>query len=397
MTSRVPVTAVLIVLSVFAGLTGVRLAYTLAYLMLLILVVSLIWVWWLARKVRVTRVSPRGSYTVGEIFEEQFTVTNGAAIPLPFCEVNDHSQVRSYHPDRVCALGPRDTVSWRARGTFDRRGIHHFGPLTARMGDPFGLFERTVAVSSATDVLVYPQIHHIDDSVVDWAGGGFESSRHGRPRDLAPDVSGIRDYVAGDAFNRIHWASSARTSKLMSRVFDTSQSSDQLILLDLERGSHVGTAPESTLEYAVSLCASLVHAGLRRGRAVGLIANDREGTAIGAGRGDSQRLRILEFLALAHADGYIPLAELIGKHGRTWKGRGGLTVITASRDPQWVSSLIDVGVRGQRHLAVVLDPTTFGAAGSPLKLSAASRLAVNWWVVHRGDRFDRSPARAVGS
>jgi uncharacterized protein (DUF58 family) len=287
-------------------------------------------------------------------------------------------------------------VSWRARGRFDRRGVHRFGPLTARVGDPFGLFERTVSISSFSDVIVFPRIYHLDESVVAWAGGAFESTAHGSPRDLAPDVAGIREYTSGDGFSRIHWPSSARTGRLMSRVYDTNQSSDQLILLDLQRGIHAGVAPESSLEYAVSICASLVHAAVKRGRAVGLVSNDRTGTSIGAGRGDIQRIRILEFLALAQADGQLPLAELINKHGRVWRGRGGLTVITASRDMSWVESLIDIGVRGQRHLAVVVDPTTFGATGSALKLSASSRLAVNWWVVHRGDSLDSSPARAVG-
>ena len=60
MTSRAPVSAVLIVLGVFAGLTGVRLAYTLAYLMLLIMVASFFWSRSLSKRLRVERESPQG-------------------------------------------------------------------------------------------------------------------------------------------------------------------------------------------------------------------------------------------------------------------------------------------------------------------------------------------------
>ena len=43
MSSRAPLLAVLVVLSFFAGITGVQLAYTLSYVLLLLLVVA--WVW----------------------------------------------------------------------------------------------------------------------------------------------------------------------------------------------------------------------------------------------------------------------------------------------------------------------------------------------------------------
>jgi uncharacterized protein (DUF58 family) len=394
MTSRAPVSAVLIVLGVFAGLTGVRLAYTLAYLMLLIMVASFFWSRSLSKRLRVERESPQGSFSVGDQFEERFVVRNKSHLPMPYCEVIDRSELRSYRPDRVCGLGPGDAVAWRARGTFERRGRHRFGPLLARVGDPFGLFPRNIRMAAAADVIVYPTIHHLDDQVASWAGGSFDATSSGRPHDRPPDASGVRLYESGDPLNRVHWLSSARTGNLMSRTYDTLQSSDQLIVLDLEYGIHAGVAPESSLEYAVSICASLVHASIRSGKAVGLVTSDRSGTAIGAGRGETQRLRLMEYLALAEADGSTPLAHLIEQHGRAWKGRGGITVITASRETSWVESLVDVGSRGQRHLAVVVDPTSFGAPGTPVRIPTSWRLAANWWVVRRGDALSTSAARA---
>ena len=395
MSTRAPVSAVLIILAVFAGLTGVHLAYTLAYLMLMTLVASYLWSRMLARKLKVERKSPAGSYTVGDQFEELFTVRNLSHLPLPYCEVNDYTRLTSYRPDRVCALRGGDAIAWRARGTFERRGKHRFGPMVARLGDPFGLFPRTVNVQPAAEVVVFPAIHHLDETLITWAGGTFDTTSSGTPQDRAPDVSTIRPYVDGDPLSRVHWASSARTGQLMSRVYDTRQSSDQLLVLDLQRGIHAGTAPESSLEYAISICASMAHAGVRSGKAVGLITNDAAGTLIGPGRGEAHRMRIMEYLALAQDDGHIGLADVVSRHGKTWQGRGGLTVITASSDMSWIEALIDVGVRGQRHLAVVVDPTSFGAPGTPMRVSSAWRLAANWWVVRRGDALSGSTIRVA--
>jgi uncharacterized protein (DUF58 family) len=389
MTARAPLLACVAVLAFFAGITGVRLAYSLAYALVFLLVVSFAWSRVIARRVRVSRESPEGSYMVGEPFVERFTVSNGSALPIPYCEVHDGTRLPGYVPGRAFSLNGGGGVSWSARGKFTRRGLYGFGPLEARIGDPFGLFQRTVRLAPRTQVLVLPRIHNLGELAPLTAGvTGGGDGRSGRPIDLPPDVSTVREYDPHDGMNRIHWASTARTGRLMSRVYDTRQSTDLLVLLDLEAGHHAGEAPESSLEYAVSLAASIAHAGIRRGQAVGLVTNDSEQTAIGAGRGEAQRLRIMHFLAVATDDGTTPLHDVIRRHGEMWRGRGGIVVVTSSRDRSWVEALIEVGVRGTRHLAVLVEPTSFGATGPAMRVAAAWRLAIDWWLVRRGDDLD---------
>jgi uncharacterized protein (DUF58 family) len=385
MTARVPLIACIAVLAFFAGITGVRLAYTLAYVLVLLLVVAFFWSRSLARRIRVTRESPKGTYMMGEAFEETFTVRNTSGLRLPYCEVRDRSELAGYAPGRAFSLAAGGTVSWTARGQFAWRGRHRFGPLEARLGDPFGLFPRRIRVAPASEVIVYPAIHPLQAMTPQWIGSGPGDVRRGRPVDVAPEVSSIREYAHTDGLSRIHWTSSARTGRLMSRVFDTGQSADLLVVLDLQRGVHAGSGQESSLEYAVSIAASVCHGAIRRGQAVGLVTNDRAGSAFGAGRGDTQRLRILDYLALADDDGSLALADVIRRYGEGWRGRGGMVVITPNRDQAWVEALVDTSVRGQRHLCVFVEPTSFGASGSALRVPAAWRLALDWWVVRRGD------------
>lgn len=386
MSARAPLLAVIVVLSFFAGLTGVHLAYTLAYALLLLLIVAAVWTWWLARRLEVSRRPPEGAHMVGEGFSERFTVRNRSVLTLPYCEVHDLTRLPGYAPGRACSLNPGGSVTWTARGVFSRRGKVAFGPLDVRLGDPFGLFPRTLRVKEGGSVLVYPAIHPVEAVLGPlWMGGSLGELQHGRVLDLPPEVSSIREYAPEDGLNRIHWASTARAGRLMSRQYEARQSVDLLVILDLSAGIHVGEAPESSLEYAVSLAASICHTALARGQAVGLISNDRAGTAIGPGRGEGQRIRLLEFLAIAQDNGRQPVASAITRHGRGWQGRGGLIVVTSDRDPSWVEALVEVGARGRRHLAVFVDPTSFGAPGPPMRIAAAWRLALDWWVVRRGD------------
>jgi len=386
MSSRAPLLAVLVVLSFFAGLTGVRLAYTLAYALVLLLAVAWAWSMILARRVEVRRQPPEGAHMVGEAFTERFTIRNRSILTLPYCEVHDRTRLAGYSPGRACALNPGGSVAWTARGIFTQRGKLSFGPLEVRLGDPFGLFPKTVRLRETGAVLVYPAIHPVDSVLGPvWMGGSFGEVRHGRGLDVPPDISSVRDHAPDDGLSRIHWPSTARAGRLISRLYESRQSSDVMVMLDLARDTHFGEAPESTLEYAVSLAASICHAALARGQAVGLVTNDRMATAIGPGRGEAQRLRILEFLALAQNSGRRPIAAAIAQHGRSWQGRGGLIVVTSDRDPAWVEALVEVGVRGERHLAVLVEPTSFGASGPPMRVGAAWRLALDWWIVRRGD------------
>lgn len=386
MSPRAPLLAAIAVLAFSAGVSGVRLAYTLAYVLVAMLALAFVWSLISARRLAVERTSPEGTHMVGEPFTERFAVANRSALPVAYCELHDRTRLPGYVPGRAFSLPSGGMVTWTTRGVFGRRGEYSFGPLEARLGDPFGLFPRTLRVAPRTTVLVYPAVHPVGElsPLVSGFGGGGDG-RHGRPVDLPPDVSTVREYDSADGMSRIHWASTARTGRLMSRVYDTRQSTDLLVVLDLERGHSAGEAPESSLEYAVSIAASIAHAGLRRGAAVGLVANDAGQTAIGAGRGDAQQLRLLQYLARAEDNGELPLADVVRRHGRAWRGRGGVVVITSNRAADWVEALLDVGVRGQRHLAVVVEPSSFGAPGPGLRVLAAWRLAIDWWVVRRGD------------
>src|SRR5207245_10764089 len=144
---------------------------------------------------------------------------------------------------------------------------------------------------------------------------------------------------------------------------ETRECGDAWIVLDLDRTVHAGEAPESTLEYGVSLAASIADAGLRRGAAIGLLANDHALSLLDAARGDQQRKKLLEFFTLAAADGDLPLATMLAAHGHRCRRGGGLVVVTASSDRQSVEAVLDVGVRGQRSLVVYLDPQAFHEIG----------------------------------
>ena len=146
---RLPLVTALALLFFFAYITGIRLAYSLLYALVLIFVVAYFWSRLAADNLSIVRSSPEGQYQVGDNFEEQFTIENRSWIPIPLIELTDFSNLPGYDPGRVFSLKGRRTRRWTSRGRFKQRGLFTFGPVELRYGDPFGLFTRSLRVAGS--------------------------------------------------------------------------------------------------------------------------------------------------------------------------------------------------------------------------------------------------------
>jgi len=379
---------VLVVAGFFAFIDGSSLGFALVYTGALLGLVALLWSWWSSRSVSLSRRPLAGSHTAGELFCERFTVSNRSALPISPVEVRDRSRITGYDPSRTVAVGPRQELAWDTSERL-RRGRHRLGPTEVRLGDPFGLFPRRLQFPAQASVLVYPALHPIPDLGVSWSGNGVETGRGRGPRDLPPSASGIREHVPADGMNRIHWVSTARTGRLMSRTFESEDASDLLVVLDLRHRSSLGEGPESSLESAVSAAASIAHAALRQGQAVSLLASDRRLSRVPAGRGQAHERRLMEFLALAVADGQLSLEAALRMKLPAWRSPGQLVVVTSDYQGRWVEAVATCSEPGNRAVGVFVDAGSYQVRAQPTPVPAQWRLVLDLWVIRRGD----DPAR----
>jgi len=203
---------------------------------------------------------------------------------------------------------------------------------------------------------------------------------------VTTNVAGVRDYAPGDSFNRIHWRSTARTGRLVVKEFELDPTADIWILLDLDEAVHtelpwmlpeqdLGPAvlrrggselrlPPSTLEYAVTVAASLTRHFLMQDRAVGFIAHGAHRELIQADRGERQLTKVLETLAVVNADGAVPFAQVLSAEGEHLARHTTVLAITPSTDVGWVAALRGIRRRGVSGSAILLAAQTFGSAPS---------------------------------
>jgi uncharacterized protein (DUF58 family) len=384
--SKVALGLALALLLFFTYLTAVRPAYALAYALCLLFVVAWAWPRLAFRGIVFSRRLDPGTPTVGESFEEAFQVRKVGWVPVPWLEVRDLGRIPEYQPGRVVSVGG-EPVKWKARGVYRRRGWMTFGPTSLRVQEPFGLFSREQKLGPKTTVLVYPRVRPIPDLLTSSAQQVGSSPSMGAWADYPPETGGVRDYTPGDSFGRIHWPLSVHHGRLMSKTFEQPLTTDIWILLDLDRNVHFGEGEESTVEYAVSLAASMASQVHGRGRQVGLIANDARGTFLEPHRAVRQDRLILDYLATAQADGRASLVQALAWERMRRLPRRAIAVITPSADPDWVR-LLQV-VRGRRTTLIVfyLDAASFG--GPDVNPSFDLGQDVDLYVVRRGDDFAR--------
>ena len=376
----------LLVLFALAYLTAIRPAFALAYALGLLFLLSFAWPRLAVRRLKLTRVLQPGTPTVGEAFEETFTLSRGGWIPAPWVEVRDLSNVRGYQPGRIVSAG-RGTTSWTARGIYRKRGWMSLGATLLTTREPFGIFSAETRVDARNQVLVYPRVQQVPDLLTPAAQHAGDSPRLASWADYPPETGGVRDYAPGDAYGRIHWPLTMKHGSLMSKTFEQPLTADIWIVLDLDRSVHHGDGEESTVEYAVSLAASIAMQILSRGRKVGLIANDARGTLLEPHRAVRQERLILDYLALAEADGNSSLATALSWDRVRRLPRRAVAVITPSTDPGWVPALQAVRTRSSAMLAFSIDAATFGAPDQNLSFDLGSD--VDLYIVRRGDDFSR--------
>jgi uncharacterized protein (DUF58 family) len=151
-----------------------------------------------------------------------------------------------------------------------RRGRWPIGPITATVGDPFGLFTRSQTLGRAVDVAVWPRVVDLDVPP-----GGLSSdpdtAARGARTPSADDAS-LRVYRPGDDLRRVHWASSAKRGTLLVRNDERSGKRPVTVLLDLP-------VDDAGVEWSISLAASIALAMLRSGHPVRFLPTGDPGAA----------------------------------------------------------------------------------------------------------------------
>src|SRR2546421_8420429 len=349
----------IIVLAFLAVSSGWRELYLLTYVLITMFILSWLWTRYSLRKMAFRRTAGVGRVQVGETFDERLMLDNISVMPKLWVQIADGSTLPGHRAGYVASMGGRKRATWRARTVCKQRGRFLLGPVTATSGDPFGLFHRRITLTQPKDLLVLPHVLPINDFVLFTGGlpGRGRSSR--RAMHSTTNASNIRDYTVGDAMNRIHWRSTAHYNTLMVKEFDLDPAMDGWIFLDLNESVQAGEGEDSTVEYGVTIAATIATYLLRQDLSLGIIVNGAHREFLSLDRGERQIERVLEMLAVVQPGLGPDLKEALSLDAFHFGRNTVAIVITPSNSRDWHDSLRHLQRRGVQVAVVGLDAASF--------------------------------------
>jgi len=273
--------------------TGNNLLYIVLGMMVSLMMISV-----LSSRVTLSRLSVERSFPrtvqAGRSADLVIRVRNDKRAFHSFSLAVDVSPRNGDSTGYILKVAPGKVATVVTRRTFKERGLYHLEPTRLSTGYPFGLFEQGIFCNGRREVLVYPEIRRLKESVVDrLLVRGDIVSRGGRGR--GTEYHGLREYFHGDDARLISWKVSAKRGKLMLREFEKPERKGLMLVLDtdLARGDDpdIGEMFEDAVKFSASLAARCINDGYY----VDLIVpND----SLGFGSGERQLHKILRCLAL---------------------------------------------------------------------------------------------------
>jgi uncharacterized protein (DUF58 family) len=380
------------ILALLALASGSTVLFTLLFALLAVPAIGYAGSAFSTRRLRgeVRRLTP--FLQVGDTLEEEITVQNLHWFPKLLLETV-HETPLFGTSGRVLTLWPYSSATWMVSKHCERRGLYEFGELTVTSRDPLGLFNRTLRLGERQTELIYPATVELPGFFVPSGHGWTEGMIHGRTFTPSPIAYAVRDYVRGDAVSHIHWLATAKTGKLMVKEFEREPSgpADAIwVLLDLTSRYQAGEGVQSTVEYGVTIAASIAKRFLETGRTVGIVVNGQEETRIRPGTGMAQIGRVLEALALVQPGDAGTLAT--AAQAVTGELTPGASVVVISSAPVTdiavASSLLEGA--GASVVPIIVEQGSF--MGNPHQsgdIYLVPGTVEAAYVVHKGDEIER--------
>lgn len=330
--------------------------------------------WWargLLRSLHFEREMRFGWAQVGDRLEERFTLKNQFMLPATWVTLQDHSDLPDHYASVASGVDGASTSQWRILTRCTRRGVYTLGGTTLETGDPLGIYTITFEDPTSSTLAVMPPVLSLPRFEITASGmsGEGQPKRHALQETI--NVSHTREMLPNDPMRLIHWKTTARHTspgvslpgefKFFVKQFEGTPAGDWWLVLDLHKGSQLGTGWDSTEEHAVILASSLSSQGLNTDHPVGLSINGDQSNWIVPRRNEYQLRSLLKALAVA-APSELPLKDYLLRVGASLSSHCSLLIVTADPNPEWVQALMPLMWRGIMPTIFLFDPVSFGGS-----------------------------------
>ncbi len=215
----------------------------------------------------------------------EIEVTNTSRVPVFWVLVEDLlpgwatiTETLAVDGDRINVLllwaGQTKKLSYEIR--CNRRGYFQIGPTVLETGDLMGFYRRFRVGTEPQYVTVLPNVVALSSYEI----GSRRPIGEIRMRDNVMDdptrLRGIRRWQPGDPMRMVHWAATARTGVLHSKVYEPSSIAGATLILDFHKSTMPKKHEPVRGDLAVTAAASIATALHDWGEPFGLATNGRD-------------------------------------------------------------------------------------------------------------------------
>ena len=165
--------------------------------------------------------------------------------------------------------------------------------------DPFGLFDKTLELTTSAKTLVLPEYLNIKrfvlhpDSTIRTPGPNLS-----RLPGSGIDFWGVREYQQGDSLRLIDWRRASRhPQQFFSKAFEQEEMADVGLLLDCRAITDLAFGDDNLFEHSVQAAATLARDFLSMGNRVSLLTLSTKIVRVFPGYGKRQLVQILDQLS----------------------------------------------------------------------------------------------------
>ncbi|WP_419194418.1 DUF58 domain-containing protein [Novipirellula herctigrandis] len=350
---------------------------------------------------------------MGSRIDVEIKLTNRSRLPVVWVLVEDllPRQALIFNPPALAIEGTRVQVVMLWGGqtktlsyeiTCNRRGYYQIGPTVLETGDLMGLYRRYRVGTTPQYVTVLPSIVPLSTYEIGSRRPIGEIRMRENVMDDPTRLRGIRRWQPGDPMRSVHWAATARTGTLHSKIYEPSSIAGATLVLDLHADTNPIKHEPVRTDLAITTAASIAHALHDAGEPFGLATNGRDAadrirsegwvgdyrvrdevTAAASMQSESDRLRpILQpasrgpvalremtgtFARLERTDG-LTLAELLTESESQISSETTVLIILQMCPPESLAAILGLARRGWA-VAVIInthDINDYSAIAGPM-------------------------------
>ena len=177
---------------------------------------------------------------------------------------------------KVMLLWGGETKQLAYRLRCRRRGYFQVGPTVLETGDMMGLYRRYRVTNQPQFITVMPEVVPLQSYEIGSRRPIGEIRMRENVMDDPTRLRGIRQWQPGDPMRSVHWAATARTGQLHSKIYEPSSIIGATLILDLHEDTTPTEHEPVRSDLAVTAAASIAAMLHDQNEPVGLATNARD-------------------------------------------------------------------------------------------------------------------------